>query len=79
MRIVPYGATADPSEIDKAYHSRKGLVRLDGPAVGDGLIEVFPSSTSYIHHKPLPLVVAEPEAEPPKRLRDARGRLLPKE
>lgn len=74
MRIVPYGSPADPSEVDHRYESRKGLVRLDGPAVGDGLIEVFPSSTSYYHHAK-PTAAA---AETPKRPRDAKGRLLPK-
>jgi len=75
MKIVPYGSPADPSEVDHRYESRKGYVRLDGPAVGNGLIEIFPSKTS--HTRPGQQVSAV--AEPPKRLRDAKGRLLPKE
>lgn len=74
MNIVPYGSPADPSEVDHRYESRKGYVRLDGPAVGDGCVEVFPSSTSYIHHTPIKQVAP---ATSPVRPRDARGRLLP--
>ena len=77
MNIVPYGSPADPSEVDHRYESRKGYVRLDGPAVGDGCVEVFPSSTSYIHHTPIKQ--QQTAASTPVRPRDARGRLLPKQ